>query len=275
MSDESPKALLELALEMAREAVALSHGWQRAKDVSFKRDGSVVTALDRAIQELIVSRIAERYPGHGVCAEEKLSKPEAHAPLKSARFVWVIDPLDGTRNFALGFPCFATAIGVLDRGVPVAAVVHEHNLDAAYYATRGGGAFRDGQRISVFDPGDKDEFLLGVPSTKDAQTVTLIRHWAGISRIITRNVGVSNVHLALVAYGGLAAAYNKRAKIWDIVPGALLVTEAGGRITDPFGKELVPFDVTADPDRDVPFLCGAPRAYEWILASIRENVRQS
>jgi len=156
--------------------------------------------------------------------------------------------------------------------VPEAAVVHEHNLDAAYHATRGGGAFRSGRRISVFDPGEKDEFLLGVPSTKDAQTVTMIRHWASVGRIITRNAGVSNVHMALIAEGGLAVAYNKRAKIWDVAPGALLVTEAGGRITDPFGKELMPFDVTADPDADVAFLCGAPRAYEGILASIRENV---
>ena len=78
----------------------------------------------------------------------------------------------------------------------------------------------------------------------------------------------------MVAEGGLSAAYNKRAKIWDVVPGTLLVTEAGGRITDPFGRELVPFDVTADHDCDVSFLCGAPRAYTRMLASVREAAPQ-
>lgn len=269
MHTESPTALLEFARTLARQAVELARKWSGEIDPSFKRDGSVVTAVDRALQDHIVGEIARRFPGHAICAEEKMQHPERHASAREAKYCWVIDPLDGTRNFALGFPCFATAIGVVAGGVPVAVVVREHNLDTECFAARGEGAYRDGVKVAVSDPPEGTDTLLGVPSTKDELTVTLLRHWAAVPHIVTRNVGVSNVHLALVASGGLSAAYNRRAKIWDVAPGALLVTEGGGRMTDPFGDELI-FDVAADPDLDVPFLAGAPRIHARLLDSIRE-----
>jgi hypothetical protein len=93
--------------------------------VSHKKDHSVVTDVDDAAQSHVLSAISASYPDHAVVAEETVAVPEVHAGLKDARYVWVIDPVDGTRNYAAGFPVFATAIGVLDRGV-LQGVVREH-----------------------------------------------------------------------------------------------------------------------------------------------------
>jgi fructose-1,6-bisphosphatase/inositol monophosphatase family enzyme len=87
--------------------------------------------------------------------------------------------------------------------------------------------------------------------------------------LIWRNLGSTALHLGLVASGALTAAFCKRAKIWDVAAGVLLVTESGGRITDLSGADLAPFDLTDPPDRDLPFLAAAPKTHERLLRTIR------
>ena len=267
--------MLNLATELAVAAASISLA-RLGKAVSQRKaDDSVVTETDYAIQAQIVERIGGAYPDHAILAEETpCGECDRRDPTR-ARYVWVVDPLDATRNYASGLACFATSIAVLDNAAPVVGVVYEHNLRHLYTAVAGSGAFLNGRTIRVDEPPMSHDHLIGIPSSKDELTVRVLRSWVGTKGFILRNLGAATLHLAMVASGALEAAYGKQTKIWDVAAGVLLIREAGGLITDPFGGDLLPFDLTADPNRDLPFLAGGPTMHGRLLRAIRElpNVR--
>ncbi|MGB2987358.1 MAG: inositol monophosphatase [Phycisphaerae bacterium] len=269
MADELVQDMLALATHLAKEAAAIALPRLGHTSVTWKADSSPVTDVDHAVQAHIVNAIAEAYPDHAVCAEETLREPHAHPNRANARYCWVIDPLDGTRNYASGLPCFATSIAVLDRSRPVVAVVLEHNVHYLYTAVLGGGATLDGQPIHVKEGPAGADILVGTPSSKDKLAVAVVCNWAATPGLICRNLGSTALHLAMVASGALNGVFGRRSKIWDIAAGVLLVTEAGGRITDPFGADRLPFDLEADPNDDLPFLAAAPKVHERLLSSIQ------
>lgn len=276
MDGPTVQDFLEVASRLALEAGETSIARINDASASRKSDDTVVTTTDHAIQAQILRVIAELFPDHAVCAEEAQPLPlqrggsgGLHADVSAARFCWVIDPLDGTRNYVSGLPCFATSIAVLEHGRPVMAVVCEHNQRLLFSACAGGGAHLNGRPILVDDPPRHGDYLLGVPSSKDSLTQRIVRDWLGTKGFICRNLGATTVHLALVAAGSMAGAFGKQAKLWDVAAGALLVAEAGGRITDPFGGDLLPFRLDADGQRDIPFLAAGPVMHERLLESIR------
>jgi len=262
--------MLNLATELAVEAASISLARFGKSAARRKTDDSVVTDTDYAIQAHIVERVVEAYPGHAILAEETAQRERDHGDPASAPYVWVVDPLDATRNYASGLPCFATSIAVLENAAPVVGVVYEHNLRHLYSAVIGRGASLNGRAIRVDEPPASHDHLIGIPSSKDELTVRVLCSWVAAKGFILRNLGAATLHLAMVASGALEAAYAKQSKIWDIAAGALLVTEAGGRITDPFGAELLPFNLTADADRDLPFLAGSPTMHARLLQLILE-----
>jgi myo-inositol-1(or 4)-monophosphatase len=269
MGDVSIQAMLELTRQLASRAAEVSLTALGQATTRRKPDNSLVTETDYAIQELILGAVGKAYPDHAVVAEETMSKPGAHADPVKARYCWVVDPLDGTRNYIAGFPCFATSIAVLDRGLPIVAVVAEHNLGQQYAGARGGGATLNDRPIRVAEPEAGGDYLVGLPSSKDALTKQVIRRWLDTPGLICRNIGSSALHLALVASGALAGAFATQVKIWDLAAGALLVTEAGGRFTDPTGRDYLPFALDADPDKDLPFLAAPPNMHQRLAESIR------
>lgn len=269
MPEPSRDRLLKLATRLAKEAGEIALAADRV-DATRKPDDSLVTETDHTMQAHILDAVAKEFPDHGAIAEEEIRTPQTLAPAVHARFTWVIDPLDGTRNFVAGVPCFATAIAVLDGGYPVVGVVAEHNVGQVYAASLGHGATLNGQPLRCLEPAPNSDWLLGIPSTKDDLTVAVIRHWATISGFVNRNFGSTAVHLGMVAAGSLTAAFCKRLKIWDLAAGMLLVTEAGGMVTDPYGNPLVPFDLSADPNRDIPFLAAPPGVHQRLLRTIRD-----
>ncbi len=269
MPEPLVEKMLELAKRLATEATALALSHIGQTTVKRKADNSVVTEADHAIQSHLLRAIAEAYPDHAVRAEEVLERPDAHPDPALARYCWVVDPLDGTRNYASAFPCFSTSIAVLDQCRPVVGVVLEHNLGLLYAAAAGFGSTLNGAAVRVAADRKDWDMLVGVPSSKDQLTLSVLRSWAATPGLICRNLGSTALHLGLVASGALAAVFCKRTKIWDVAAGALLVTEAGGRITDLLGADLAPFDLTADPNADLPFLASAPAIHERLLSSIR------
>jgi myo-inositol-1(or 4)-monophosphatase len=273
MPDADPQDLLSLAKRLADDAARLLLSGESPSDVRLKADDSVVTETDHAIQDHILHAVAQAYPNHAVCAEETVSQPDMHSDRLAARYCWVVDPIDGTRNYASGLPCFGTSIAVLDRGRPVVGVVTEHNLGHVYAAVRGGGATLNGEPVQVTDPTRHGDVLIGIPSSKDELTVRVLQSWVATEGLVLRNLGSTALHLAMVASGALDAAFCKRAKIWDVAAGTLLVTEAGGRITDPVGRELCPFDLNADPNEDIPTLAAAPPLHERLLQTTATAVR--
>lgn len=267
MPTESIAEMLVLAKRLAHEAADLARSYADRITISRKADTSIVTEADRAVEAHILRAIAEVYPDHAVCAEESAAEPDPGRV--KPRYCWVIDPIDGTRNYASGFPCYATSIAVLERGHPVLGVVLEHTRGDLYVATAGGGATLNEKVIRVRDVGSDDDLLIGIPSSKDKLTVTILRIWIAERGIVCRNVGSTALHLSMVGAGSLGAAYCKRCKIWDVAAGVLLVTEAGGEISDPTGGSWLPFDLTGDPHDDLPYVAGAPSTHARLLEQLR------
>jgi len=269
MTDTTPAAMLKLARKLAVEAVEFTKPYAGQVASRLKADTSVVTEVDHAVQRHVVAAVAERFPDHAFLTEEPLDAPDTHPDRAISRYCWVIDPIDGTRNFVAGFACFATSIAVLDHGTPVAAVVVEHNLGHVYAATIEDGAFLGDRRLEMTEPDPARDVMVGVPSSKDRFTQNVVLLWQGTRGLITRNLGSSAVHLGMLAAGALGAMFCKKCKIWDVAAGVLLVREAGGRVTDPKGEAVLPFDLTGDPEADTPILAAAPDFHRQLLAGIR------
>ncbi len=273
MPDSLAYDMLDLAARLANEAAAIALPRLGRTVATKKADGSLVTDVDHAIQDGIVDAIGKAYPDHAVCAEETL-QPLDHRPSPNdARYCWVIDPLDGTRNYASGLPCFATSIAVLDNRAPIVGVVLEHNLNHLYTAVSGGGAKLNNAPIHVEELPVHTDTLVGIPSSKDPMTVSVLCGWVATKGLVLRNLGSTALHLAMVASGALDAVFCKQCKIWDIAAGALLISEAGGRLTDPFGETRIPFDLSVDPNADLPTLAAPPEVHKRLQESIRAHAR--
>lgn len=134
MDDTVMEQMKMLAERLAGEAAELSLARIGRINAKRKADNSLVTETDYAIQERITSAIIQQFPDHAILAEEHIPGAGTGVTTTEARFTWVIDPLDGTRNYVSRLPCFATSIAVLDRGTPVVGVIVEHNLRRCYAA---------------------------------------------------------------------------------------------------------------------------------------------
>ena len=228
--------MLALVCEIADRAGGIILDlWGRA-GVRYKADHSPVTDADLAAEAFILEELGRRFPDHGILAEEQAAEGGVD---ESSPFCWVVDPLDGTRNFTRGFPCFCTSIALTENGLPTVGVIREHCTGRSYTAIKGGGAMLDGTRLKVVDrPLDRD-FFVGVPSIKRDESPAVIR--GILERINVRNIGSTAAHLALLSAGAIDAVYCRRCYAWDIAAGCLLITEAGGVCTGPDGRPCWPF----------------------------------
>lgn len=234
-----------------------------------KADASVVTETDHQIQSMILGEARRSFPDHSFCGEEGEHHRDSKIAAEGAQYCWVIDPLDGTRNYVAQVPCFATSIALLDCGRPVVGVIREHNTGRLFSAEHGGGAYLDGESIRVNQLGEGDEHLVGVPSSKDELAVRVGHRWHGTPGLVCRNMGSTAFEMGLIASGAMSAMLCRRVKIWDIAAGVVLIREAGGVITDPLGKEVLPFRMDADPQDNIPILAASVRMHGVLLDSIR------
>lgn len=225
------------AIDVAREAGAqLLRYFAAPLDVRFKskRDKDPVTQADEAIEALVRRSVAGRFPDHGVLGEEGVDAAAG------AEFLWVVDPLDGTANFANGLPIFAVSIGVLRFGEPVAAALYTtFGPDArpcVMHARRGGGLGIDGRPWLPASPAFSGRARLsGVPA--GFHHGFHFRLSKGMPPGETRSLGSIAVELGLAASGGLQYALFGSPRIWDVAAGVLLVQEAGGAVfTDQNGR---------------------------------------
>ena len=229
-----PKAA-EIALEAG---VRLREYFAQGVETEYKGDVDLVTVADRTVEKLIRSRLSEAFPGHGVYGEEGTRER------MEGQFRWYVDPLDGTTNFAHGFPQFCVSMGLEHRpaglkteddGTLVAAVIYDPMRDELFTAERGRGATRNGKPVRVSRTKELAEALLGTgfpshkrhasPNIHFYQEFTLRSH--GV-----RRAGSAALDLAYVACGRLDAFWEFNLNPWDTGAGILLVEEAGGRVTD-------------------------------------------
>jgi myo-inositol-1(or 4)-monophosphatase len=225
---------LDAAIEIARDAgqVLMAH---RGVDFELKGTFDLVTAADRASEQLIVKRLRERFPEHGIVAEEG-GRAEMEAELR-----WYVDPLDGTTNFAHGFPMWNVTLALARRGEVIAGVVYDPLNRELFAAERGAGAWLNGARIRVSRATTLNDSLVatGFPSRKRHQNVNI--HFYYQVAMLTHGVrrgGSAAIDLAYTACGRLEAFWEFGLNPWDMAAGTLLVEEAGGRATGMQGEKL-------------------------------------
>jgi myo-inositol-1(or 4)-monophosphatase len=239
----APAAWLDAAVEVARGAGAiLAAGYGRATRVELKGAIDLVTEFDRASEAHVVAELGRRFPGHAIHAEES---GEA-AGTAGAACRWVVDPLDGTTNFAHGLPFFCVSLGLEIEGVRVLGVVHDPLRDECFAARRGGGgALLNGAPIRVSGATALERALGGTGFPYDVmdRPAETLRWFAPLLPRLrgVRRLGSAALDLAYVACGRLDLFWEAKLHPWDVAAGVVLVEEAGGRVSD-FAGAPVPFD---------------------------------
>lgn len=228
-ADTELRSLLGDAVEAARLAGAVIRRMSRLRPEGRVKTSprDLVTEADLAAERAILTLIEERHPGHGWQSEEA-GRTDRPSP-----YLWVVDPLDGTSNFAHGFPHFSVSVAVLREGRSVVGVVHDPMRGETFTATRGGGAYRNGRRIRVSSIAALDRAMIttGFPYEPPERRAAVADLTARvIERVqMMRRSGSAALDLAYVAAGRLEAHWEFGLSLHDVAAGLLLVAEAGGR----------------------------------------------
>lgn len=209
---------------------------------SLKTPDEVVTTADPACQKIIIDRIRETFPDHGFLAEEgKEGNLFRIRPREDESIWWVIDPIDGTNNFANGLLCFCVSVAAFHQGRPVAGVIFDPTTDSMYSTAAGQDTQLNGSRIEVSKDPISKFVSFGIDSHLHPKTDTAIIEIMRKTRF--RCLGATALHLAYVAKGSMIGMMSTSARLWDIAAGAFLVEQAGGKVGDLEGNSLFPVDL--------------------------------
>jgi myo-inositol-1(or 4)-monophosphatase len=225
---------VECAVEIAHEAGSLlRHFFERRVRFELKGDFDLVTEADRASEKLVVERLKARFPDHGVVAEEGGGHDS------SSEYRWFVDPLDGTTNFAHGYPVYNVTLALEKAGELIAGVIFDPNRDELFTCEKGGGAYLNGRRLHVSRASRLEDclFSTGFPTRRRHQSVNIhFYHQLAMATHGVRRGGSAALDLAYVASGRLDGFWEFGLKPWDMAAGKLLVTEAGGVCSDMKGS---------------------------------------
>ncbi len=221
----------EVALRAAKEAGAiLCQGLEHRRTIEFKGVKNLVTDMDRRSEKVIADLVRYALPHHSVVCEEG-TRLEGDSGYR-----WFVDPLDGTTNYAHGYPCFSVSIGVEKDGALILGVVYDPNLEELFMAERGAGAFVNGKRLQVSAICAMSDALLATGFPNDVAG-TAQNNLDYFVRFMNRAQGVRRpgsaaLDLCYVAAGRFDGFWELKLYPWDMAAGSLMVTEAGGRVTD-------------------------------------------
>jgi myo-inositol-1(or 4)-monophosphatase len=223
-------AYLETAVEIARESGALlANFFERRVPFELKGDFDLVTEADRASEKLVVERLRSHFPTHGIVAEE------GGGHEGTSDFRWYVDPLDGTTNFAHSFPMFNVTLGLERAGEIIAGVVYDPVRGEMFTAERGSGAWLNNRRMHVSKAARLGDSLAstGFPSRKRHSNINIhFYHQLAMASHGVRRTGSAALDLAYVSSGRLDVFWEFGLNPWDMAAGILLVSEAGGRVSD-------------------------------------------
>jgi myo-inositol-1(or 4)-monophosphatase len=223
--------MLNFAIHTARDAGRiLAERFGRVRVQYKQNDIDLLTEADLASESYILEQIRSHYPRHAVLSEEAGASATA-----GAEFRWIIDPLDGTTNYAHGYPCFCVSIALEHRGELIVGVVYDPTRDELFAAERGAGATLNGRRMRVSETSQLSRALLctGFPyNVRERRDFT--REWRNFTLHAhgVRRDGSAALDLAYVAAGRFDAFWEDGLSPWDMAAGALLVAEAGGCVTN-------------------------------------------
>lgn len=223
----------DLCRALARDAGKLAHRGFGTSAVSLKGRHDVVTEMDREVERFIRAAIAQRFPDDAIIGEEDGGS--------SGERLWLIDPIDGTANYARGVPRYCVSIGYVERGVPVLGAIYDPSHDWLYAAAKGKGAWLDGRRLEVSPMADIGAATVecGWSTRRSAQAyVDLLSRIMKAGAAIRRS-GSGALGLADVATGRAEAYAELHINAWDCAAGIVLVQEAGGAVNDFFAGDGV------------------------------------
>jgi myo-inositol-1(or 4)-monophosphatase len=245
-SNEPPGAteLLDIAVAVVRPAAELARSMRvdGVEAVSTKSTATdVVTAADHAVERQVIEQLRARRPDDAIMGEESGTVNGSNSRVR-----WILDPIDGTVNYLYGIPMYAVSLAAEVDGVVVAGVVRNPATGDEWTATRGGGAYRDGRRLTGSRVDDLSQALIGTGFGYDAarrvHQARVLARLIGEVRDI-RRIGAASIDLCLAAEGALDAVYEKGLNLWDHAAGGLVAAEAGLRVTGlagaPPGADMV------------------------------------
>jgi myo-inositol-1(or 4)-monophosphatase len=240
MTENTPRERTELriALQAARAAGGLLRDhFRKWVDVSYKGAIEPVTELDHQAESMITTILHNAFPDYGLLAEED------HTQRPSNKNYWVVDPLDGTMNYTHGLPLFAVSIGLLEEGQMTLGVVYSPISDELFIAQKGQGAWLNWLPIHVSKTNELSRALLasGFPYDAWSSSHDNLRQWGYFTRrvLTPRCSGCASLDLCYVACGRYDGYWELDLQSWDMAAGALIVTEAGGMVSNAVGE---PFD---------------------------------
>ncbi|MHC4458787.1 MAG: inositol monophosphatase family protein [Planctomycetota bacterium] len=262
------RRMLETAVVSARLAGQRAMEEINFAKASIKNKAELVTAADAKCQQIIVDRIKETYPDHGFIAEEgqggKLFK---QPPRWAERFWWVIDPIDGTTNFAHKMLLFTVSVAVMYEGEPIVGAVFEPATDSMFTAVKGGEAQLNNRRITA----SRDQLGEFTSVGLDSHFHKGLPKWACeiIQRTKFRNFGTVSLQFAYVAKGGLVATIASCPKLWDIAAGALIAEAAGAIISDWKGGKIFPIDLDSYEGAELQVIAANKKVHKEILQLLK------
>lgn len=255
---------LATAKKAAREAAEIISDFHRKNnfEISFKGKNDLLTDADLAAEKKILSIIREAFPDDQVLAEET-----AHQQILPEERTWLIDPIDGTTNFAHGFPIYCVSIALWEQQEPRAGLVLEVSKDECFTAIKGEGAFLNGEPVSVSIVKEPKYALIGTgfPYNDMSLVNNYLRmfEWLMYRTQGVRRPGAASYDLCCVACGRYDGFYEYALNPWDVAAGSLIVQEAGGRVSDwqkgsnwLFGRRIV---------------AGNPDIHDFLLKAITQH----
>ena len=251
----SGRGAMDVIVEAVRAAGEIIQGGRNAdKQITFKGRADIVTDIDVAAEKTVLEILTGAFPGFGILAEE--SQPVTG----TSPYKWVVDPLDGTRNYAHGIPHFCSIIALAKDDEIVAGVIYDPVRDEMFSASLGQGAFMNGERISVSETTELSRCLLsfdlGYVDEKAGLALDMVRSlWPGMYSI--RMMGTAGLGLAYAASGRVDLFFHHSLSPWDLATGLLLIREAGGVVVDRQGATAGLFSPSV--------ICSSPALVEAFL----------
>ena len=224
------------AVDLARKSGALlKEKFSQTHKIQYKGDINLVTEADKMSEDLIIAAISQKFPDHGILSEE--------SPMITGvgKLCWIIDPLDGTTNYAHGYPVFCVSIALENEGTIVLGVIYDPMREEMFVAVRGGGLYLNEKKLRVSDVSDLSRSLLvtGFPydirESKDNNLNFFNAMAINVQAI--RRAGAAALDLAYLAAGRFDGFWELKLKPWDTAAGCLMVEEAGGVISDIAGSK--------------------------------------
>ncbi len=255
--------MLQRVIEVAKEAGELiRENFGKHQSIEYKSNLSdLVTETDKRAEKLITDFIKREFPSHNILSEEG-SEKKGHSD-----YLWVIDPIDGTTNFAHGLPIFSVSIGVVKNDEIIAGVVYDIMRNVIYSAEKGGGAFANGKKLRVSKNSDLRKSLLvtGFPYNVSENPNNVYEKFIAFlknSRAV-RRLGSAAIDCCYVAEGVFDGFWEVSLNPWDICAGKLIIEEAGGKVTNFKGEKVSIFSVE--------FLASNGYVHEKMMKILLEN----